>query len=138
MTKLDVAMNQLRTSVQLYNKGNYISSITLAGAAEEILGKMAAKTANRNALLDEKVFLDQVAEMFNKQKPILKKVIESRYRTKNELKHNDLGKDSVVRNVDFKFQAEELIIGAINNYMIIFDEEPRDRVIKSFWNWISL
>jgi hypothetical protein len=138
MTKLDVAMNQLRTSIQLYKKGNYISSITLAGAAEEILGKMAAKTANRNALLDEKLFLDQVAEMFNQQKPILKKVIESRYRAKNELKHNDLGKDSVVRNVDFKFQAEELIIGAINNYMIIFHKEPGDRVIKSFWNWISL
>jgi len=138
MTKSDIAMNQLRTSIQLYNKGNFISSITLAGAAEEILGKIAAKKANRNALLDEKVIIDQLAEMFNKQKPALKKVIESRYKTKNELKHNDLGKDSEVKNIDFRYQAEELIIGAINNYMIIFDKEPKDRVIKSFWEWISL
>jgi hypothetical protein len=138
MTKLDIAMNQLRTAVQLYNKGNFISSITLAGAAEEILGKIAAKTANRNALLDEKVALDQIAEMFNRQLPPLMNVIKYRYRVRNELKHNDSGKDSVLTDVDFKYQAEELIIGAINNYMIIFDEEPRDRVVKSFWNWISL
>jgi hypothetical protein len=138
MTKLDVAMNQLRTSIQLYNKGNFISSITLAGAAEEILGKIAAKTANRNALLDEKVAIDQIAEMSNKQKPDLRKVIETRYRTRNELKHNDLGKDSEINKVDFNYQAEELIIGAINNYMIIYGKEPEDRVIKRFWDWISL
>jgi hypothetical protein len=45
ISKIDIALIQLRTAVQLYNKGNYISSITLAGASEEILGQIAKKTS---------------------------------------------------------------------------------------------
>jgi hypothetical protein len=40
ISKIDIALIQLRTAVQLYNKGNYISSLTLAGASEEILGQI--------------------------------------------------------------------------------------------------
>jgi hypothetical protein len=138
INKVDVAINQLRTAIQLYNKSNFISSITLAGASEEILGKIASKISNSNALLEEKIAIDQIAEIFNKTKPSLKKIIKARYRTRNDLKHNDTAHDSKIVDTDLKFQAEVLIIGAIRNYMLIFNKEPNDRVIKKFWNWISL
>lgn len=136
--KIDIAVKQLRSSIQLYNKRDFISSITLAGAAEEILGKIASEITKRNALTDEKEFLDQIAELYNKPKPDLKKIIKHRNKVKNYLKHYDLYTDQTLEKTDYKSAAEDLIIGAINNYKIIFNKEPIDRVIKNFWDRISL
>ena len=43
LTKLQVAVHQLGVAIQLFLKGDYLSSLTLAGAAEEILGKLSEK-----------------------------------------------------------------------------------------------
>lgn len=38
LTKLEVAVRQLDMALRLFLEGDYLSSLTLAGAAEEILG----------------------------------------------------------------------------------------------------
>lgn len=43
MTKLDAAVHQLIVAMRLFFDGDYLSSLTLAGAAEEILGKLSMR-----------------------------------------------------------------------------------------------
>jgi hypothetical protein len=51
LTKLEVAISQLRLSIALFmEEREHISVITLAGAAEEILGKIAASASLTPAL----------------------------------------------------------------------------------------
>lgn len=53
LTKLDVASRQLDTAIHLFLEGDYLSSLTLAGAAEEILGalcKRAGKIVSTEAV----------------------------------------------------------------------------------------
>lgn len=50
LSKLDIATAQLDTAMGLYLEGrDLISAITLAGAAEEILGKLAEKAGTQSA-----------------------------------------------------------------------------------------
>jgi hypothetical protein len=135
--KIQIAIIQLRSAVQLYNKGDFISSLTLAGAAEEILGQIAEHRSGVNALIEDKIWTDQIADYFKKPRPSLSKVARSRNKGKNEIKHNNDRNDSAVQ-FDFRFEAETFILGAIRNYEIITGNMPKDRIIKAFWNWISL
>jgi len=55
ITKLEVASHQLNVAIRLFLEGDYLSSLTLAGAAEEILGKLsqrAGKTVAVEAILN--------------------------------------------------------------------------------------
>lgn len=43
LTKLEVAARQLDVAIRLFLAGDHLSSLTLAGAAEEILGKLCER-----------------------------------------------------------------------------------------------
>ena len=43
LTKLQVAVHQLDVAIRLFLEDDYLSSLTLAGAAEEILGKLCER-----------------------------------------------------------------------------------------------
>lgn len=43
LTKLELAVHQLDVAIRLFLDGDYLSSLTLAGAAEEILGKLCER-----------------------------------------------------------------------------------------------
>jgi hypothetical protein len=42
-TKLDAASSQLRLAWQLFEDGQYVAALTLAGAAEEIMGRLVQR-----------------------------------------------------------------------------------------------
>ena len=46
ITKLDVAVHQLNVAIRLFLDGDYLASLTLAGAAEEILGKLCERAGH--------------------------------------------------------------------------------------------
>ena len=51
LTKLEIAEHQLERALQLYlEESDYISAITLAGASEEILGKILEKSGESHSL----------------------------------------------------------------------------------------
>jgi hypothetical protein len=50
LTKLQVAVHQLGVAIQLFLKEDYLSSLTLAGAAEEILGKLSERAGQPVAI----------------------------------------------------------------------------------------
>jgi hypothetical protein len=51
LTKLEVAVHQLDVAIRLFLSGDYLASLTLAGAAEEILGSLC-KRAGKPVAID--------------------------------------------------------------------------------------
>lgn len=50
LTKLEVAVHQLDVAIGLFLEGDYLASLTLAGAAEEILGKLCERVGKPVAI----------------------------------------------------------------------------------------
>ncbi|WP_296002286.1 hypothetical protein [Rugamonas sp.] len=97
MTKLEVATHQLVVAIQLFLDGDYLSALTLAGAAEEILGKLS-KRADLPVAVEEitKYHEDDVDKAVPEQqrKSVLLGILN---RTRNQAKHaNDPQETHVV------------------------------------------
>jgi len=137
MEKRDIALKQLRASAKLYHSGDYISSITLAGAAEEILGSISKIRTNINELKKEVDYLKTVYDYFSSQKPNDKNLISKINRVKNELKHNDSGVNNWVE-ADFENEAVLLFVKAVKNYFSAYDEMPKDKIIRNLFNHLTL
>jgi hypothetical protein len=50
ITKLDVAIHQLNVAIRLFLEGDYLASLTLAGAAEEIFGRLCERAGHPVAM----------------------------------------------------------------------------------------
>lgn len=129
--KKDLAIQQLRRAIQLYRQKDYICATTLAGAAEEIFGKIALKRAGTNALESELDFVKEIAGLIGGQPAPRKNLIENRTRTRNQLKHADSGENEYVK-ADFRSVSAELIDRSIDNYQTAYGEYPNDRIIKKY------
>ena len=75
MEKKDIALQQLIDSAKLYEKGRYVSALTLSGASEEILGKIAKKRIGSNQLEHEIEYTKSIYKYFNRPCPSNKDLI---------------------------------------------------------------
>ena len=119
LTNLDIAERQLERSIQLFlEEKDYISALTLAGAAEEILGKLLNKKDETHALsesIEACLKLNGINEHSSKSeiKKSEKGIANIANYYKNRVKHfND--EESLTFSVDFF--AAEVIERAIDNY----------------------
>ena len=100
--------------------------MTLAGAAEEILGKMNRAAERTDALNDQVKLFCKTYETVFKKKAKPKDFVEIRNRARNELKH--LGSEDLIK-IDLDYEAYSLISRAIENYKKIksgFSKQFRD------------
>ncbi len=127
LSKLEIAETQLRQSVVLYMTGtDLISTVTLAGAADEILVKMARANGETSALDDDVKSLCKMHEAAFGEKPDPKTYVELRNRARNEFKH--LGQDDITE-LDLEVEAQKILSRAIRNYKKLkpqFDRQLRD------------
>jgi hypothetical protein len=138
VTKRRIALIQLWRSIDLLeNHNDPVCALTLAGAAEEILGKMAAKKGHSTALEDDTIWWGQMADYLKRPRPSREKVHKSLNRVRNELKHNDGGRNVRIQ-AEFVFEAEEMILRALRNYERAFGCMPSNRLIRGWWDHISL
>lgn len=137
MEKKDIALKQLRASAKLYNESNYVSSITLSGAAEEILGKIATKRKKTNQLENEVIYLKSIYEYFSGHSVSDKELIRKINKTRNELKHNDSGTNEWFET-DFENEAALIFVKAVKNYFICYNELPKDRIIRGLFENLTL
>lgn len=137
MEKRDIAIKQIKAAARHYNKGDYICSITLSGAAEEILGRIAKKRTKTNQLEREVAYLRSVYEYFSGQKPSDRDLVQKINKVKNELKHNDSGDNDWV-DADFEYEAALLFVKAVKNYYDCYKEFPNDIVVKRLFDEITL
>ncbi|MBS1599524.1 MAG: hypothetical protein JST75_14960 [Bacteroidetes bacterium] len=134
-TMIRLALIQLYSAVEHYCDGNFVSAITLAGAAEEILGAIGEKRKNISTVLMNKLFDDKLAKSNKRSQKSKSKIAQEIYPIKNLLKHNDNGINRIMK-ADFKFEAESLIVGAVTNYQIITGKLPRAKLIREVHNHI--
>ncbi len=114
ITKLEATRQQLERAIDLYLSGlDYISAITLAGAAEEPLGKMRRRDVPSLSVVEA------LAEDFRYQEsfpPISRKEMIAKLNiVRDWLKHYT---DGSSLEFDEKESAFNMILRAIINYMI--------------------
>src|ERR1700680_4871106 len=111
-----LALSQLETALRLHFEGeDFASVITLAGAADEVFGKLASARGTDNSLeiiaraaseIHQKLFNSTLAR---------KDTISRANLAKNVLKHWNLG-DPLMVNVDLREEASDMLNRAIDNY----------------------
>lgn len=131
MKKQEIALTQLRRSIELYEQEDYICAITLAGASEELLGRMALQHSGTNATKEMLDCVSEVANFFGGEPAPKKNLIAKRNRVRNELKHQDDGENNDL-NENFKEEAEAMIDRALSNWSYVFGSDPDDEVLKAY------
>jgi hypothetical protein len=117
LTKVEIAVAQLQLAVSLFlTHREYIAVVTLAGVAEEILGKLVAKAGLIPSLTRHTANARGMYIRMWKSDPGTKPFADLRNKTKNELKHLVLGKPIIV---DIKAEAMRMLDGAVENYRLL-------------------
>jgi len=133
---LSAAQWQLLQALRLYEEGeDYYSVITLAGAAEEIFGRLSRKMGLGCAVDRLKVTLPMLSKRFLQQELRPREAAESVNRAKNWLKH---GEDPL--SFDARFEAQEMLERAIQNCLPIVTSivnESSEEFISSLVDAIS-
>lgn len=132
ISKVDIASAQLGRAIQLYvDKTDLISAVTLAGAAEEILGKLVSDSGRKNAFEEVLNTLCAMHAAAFQEEPNRKAYAELRNGIRNEFKHLCAG-ESLTVNLDS--EAGKLISRAIANYRKLFPGDyPRFREFEREW-----
>lgn len=135
--KIEVAIKQLETAIDLFvDKADYVSAITLAGAAEEILGALVKRKGARPAV-DE-----LCTSLISKYVPTADPChIRNEYLNKprNSLKHaNRTNEDTL--EIEVEPEAISMIARALSNLLTLnrsvpYNVEKFFRVMKDKALW---
>lgn len=132
-TPYEYACEQLRHAIEHFNLKEYVPAITLAGAAEEVLGKLAKRQTGQSAIERTWQWHVKVFKLVgHSPEPSLKDVRDARNWIRNELKHNDSGQNPTVHRRYGK-AASDLIDAALLNIILIEGfAPPRDAIIGKY------
>lgn len=127
---IDIAEDQLRSSICLFLTGDLVSSITLAGAADVLLCRLVENRGEEN-------FTAHVLKSENdpsKTIPQMGREINDMFHI-NALKHMDSKEDSEV-TMNLREAAVGAILKALPNYNILRGKDAD--FIKSFLMWVRI
>lgn len=126
--KIDAAVNQLDWAIRLFlDNQAYIPAITLAGAAEEVIGESVAPDAAFTKLKD----------VLSTRHQIPGPVLSQQYlnKAKNWLKHWKEMKDSEIIELDLETEAIQYIVRAATNFSL-FDGSATSETPR-FFEWLE-
>ena len=128
LSKIDAAVDQIDWSIRLFlDHKAYIPAITLAGAAEEIVGR----------ILGEQSVFELVKKKLSADLNLPEKVISQAHMNKarNWLKHWKEMQDEETISVDLEGEAIQYIVRALTNFIL------HDRSLPSegprFFKWLA-
>ncbi len=111
-----IAVIQLETAIRLYNEGDeYVSAITLAGAAEEILGNLLNERGDNSKLDDLKADGVKVYKALFGSETEPKYIADAANKYRNAMKHLTTTDDHTIV-FDPEESAFDMIDRAISNY----------------------
>ncbi|MGH7946263.1 MAG: hypothetical protein ACREF9_14815 [Opitutaceae bacterium] len=116
LTRLAIARIQLERSIDLYVQGttaDLVCAVTLAAAAEEILGRLVKKGGAQSALEEAITRLCGMYEAAFREKSDPKVFVELRNKARNTFKHLSDGTDF---SGDLEREASSMIRRAIENH----------------------
>ncbi|MDQ3775935.1 MAG: hypothetical protein M3461_17060 [Pseudomonadota bacterium] len=114
-----IALAQIETALRLYFEGqDYFSVVTLAGAAEEILGKLLSAKGVDNSLDSLKKAVCAIHQkLFGR--PLAPKDVRIRANVaRNNFKHHDVGSAPTI-TLDLREEAIDMLQRAIDNYWLL-------------------
>lgn len=116
LKKIEIAKTQLETALDLYFRNcDLVSVLTLAGAAEEILG-ICLRIKGIPSSLDETIEATcRIHEKFHKVRPTKKEFIERANRAKNHFKHLNSEEDLEI-TIDLQKETADMLDRAITNF----------------------
>ncbi|HUW57190.1 MAG TPA: hypothetical protein VMZ92_11180, partial [Planctomycetota bacterium] len=89
LTKRRIALIQLEQSLRLLEEGDSVSALTLAGAAEEILGRIASRKGYEPRVEYHAAWLGSLYDWAKKPRPTRKQLVSTINELRNHLKHQD-------------------------------------------------
>ena len=112
--KKEIAKRQIETALELFfSSGDPISIITLAGAGEEILGKLLSRAGKKN-MMDHLVSLDKKLTGSGRDFKIINEEVNG---IRNSLKHtNNPSEDEIEFDSD---HAIAMLARAVVNYTLV-------------------
>ena len=111
-----IALRQLETALRLYFEGkDYYSVITLAGAAEEILGQLLTCSGGENSLSAIKKATGATHEVLYDEKLNDSETSELANAARNAMKHWSPDRPKVLE-FDARGEAKDMLNRAIDNY----------------------
>jgi hypothetical protein len=126
MTKLDAAYQQLRRAFILFaHDRDYVSAITLAGAADDILGKMVRRTVDKSAALENQVDVIRKIVMKRGHDASEKDIRDGLLYPRNAMKHLRIG-DREDLEFDLAKEAESIIDRGVSNFLNVTGKWPDD------------
>ncbi|MCZ4311884.1 hypothetical protein O4H66_00565 [Comamonadaceae bacterium G21597-S1] len=109
-----IAQHQLLSAIQLWHSADYLSALTLAGAADEILGKRLRKLGLESSFDQLKSLVVTLARSAGETDPNIDKLVgELLNDTRNALKHY-AGDEAI--EIDIRDDCTEMLERAISNY----------------------
>ena len=129
--KIDIARQQIERAIDLYlSEQDYISAITLSGAADEILGKIIENQGLSSAYSGISNLMGVIHEEMNREPYSPKEFNDLANGARNHLKHLS-GTETI--EFDPRQEACNMLYRAICNYKVIRDcgTEEMDRWLKT-------
>ena len=115
----DLALTQLETALRLFFEGkDFASVVTLAGAADEIFGKLLTAEGKENSLESLKKAVGAIHQRLYGEPDDPKHIAERANRAKNSLKYWDIGQPMIVK-LDLEQEAKDMLFRAIDNYWML-------------------
>ena len=115
----DLALRQLETALRLFFEGSdFASVITLAGAADEIFGKLLSAEGKQNSLESLKKSVAKIHQWLYSEPGDPSEIARRANRARNSLKHWDIGQTLIVK-LDFEQEAKDMLFRAIDNYWML-------------------
>lgn len=137
LTKRKIALIQLEQSLNLLEAGDPVSALTLAGAAEEILGRVASRKGQEARVEYNADWLGSFYDWANKPRPSKKRLISILNAPRNHLKHQNDGRNIKVE-ADFQFEAEEMILRCMFNHFNAFGCYPSAKGLRALFEHMTL
>ena len=128
LSKIDAAVDQLDWAIRLFlDHKAYVAAITLAGAAEEVLGRAVGESAAFE-LLKKKFASDFAMPEKEVSQDHLNKA-------RNWLKHWDGHTDDEKVRLELNEEALQYIVRALTNLSTHDGSQPSEG--PRFWDWMS-
>ena len=129
----EIAEHQLLAALKLWREQDYLSSLTLAGAAEEILGKRLRRLGHQPSFDQLKNQIVTAAKLQGDTDQATEKLVsELLNQSRNELKHY-AGEESL--SFDLRADAAEILERAIANHQLLTGFVMEEAI--DFWGDVS-
>ena len=133
LSMTEIATEHLRQAIGHYYNRDYVVAITLAGAADEVFGRIAKRTKGENAVDRYLSYRCKILELVGHDtRPTVKEIKADLNWVRNELKHNDAGVDLSLKRY-YGSAAIKLIDAALLNVIVLNDfQTPQDPILAHY------